>query len=310
MTMKVLQIRGVAVRVHPLFVLTMGLLAAVGRLPEVALVFGLVALHETAHILAGCLFGMVPREIRLLPVGGVVKLDGLTGAGPLSEAVVAAAGPLLNMALAFGAYRLLLSELPRAALIVFVQYNLVLAGFNLLPVLPLDGGRIARSLLARFTGRANATRYLDLIGLALIGGLIGAAATLAAYGHPNLTLMVAAAYLLAARRQEKNYEVFDWTREILCKRRRLMSPDGHPLKVLDYVVSPDTPLRSLLRICRPERWSRFVMIARDGRMVGGFDEYDAIETLTRVGFHARAVDVPRPSGRIPSLAVESTTIRS
>lgn len=122
--------------------------------------------------------------------------------------------------------------------------------------------------------------------------------------------MAAAAYLLAARRQEKNYEVFDWTREILSKRRRLTSAGERPLKVVDYVASPDAPLRRLLRLCRPGRWTRFVIVSRDGRMAGGFDEYDAIETLTRVGFHARAADVPRPSGRNPSLAVESTTIRS
>lgn len=299
-----LQFKGVAVKVHPLFILTLAFLAALGRFYDGLLVFGLVVFHELAHMAAARWCGMTPREVHLLPVGGMVRLHGLNTAPPAHEALVSLAGPAFNLLLAVPL--LVLSQaLPaigwpsRAA-----GFSLILALFNLLPALPMDGGRAVRALLSRRFGRGTSTRWLNLVGLALTGGLLGAGTLLLLMRKTNFTLIAVSIYLLAGWRRERNFEVFDWAQEMLAKKRRLEA-SGKPLKARIYVTGPDTPLVGLLRLCRPTQWCWFRVV--DGGSVREFSERDAFETLVHRGYHALAKDACVVRGRTIGPSVERAT---
>src|SRR5262249_30042746 len=124
---------------------------------ELLLMFGCVLLHELGHALAARRYGIPTREIVLLPIGGVAKLERMPEK-PSQELVVALAGPGVNVILATGiaAGLLAMGVTPEQAfahadqgLLEFLLIgNLMMLVFNLIPAFPMDGGRVLRALLA------------------------------------------------------------------------------------------------------------------------------------------------------------------
>jgi Zn-dependent protease len=146
--------------------------------------FASILMHEFGHALTARRFGVMTKDIILLPIGGIARLAKLPD-NPLQEFQVAIAGPLVNIVLAVllsGYY--LIFDFPDLSSQVAVSetdlignytffipslifLNIVLAFFNLLPAFPMDGGRILRSLLATKLGRLKATRISVFLGQAI-----------------------------------------------------------------------------------------------------------------------------------------------
>jgi Zn-dependent protease len=145
--------------------------------------FACVLAHELAHALTARAVGVPTTEIRLFVFGGVARIAG-EPAGPGDEVLVAMAGPLASVTLA-GLLGVAGWELagPAGDLLAWLFLgNLVVAGFNLLPGFPLDGGRVARALVWRLTGRRLlATRVTAAGGRALAAVLVVGGAGAAAW---------------------------------------------------------------------------------------------------------------------------------
>ena len=142
------------------------------------LLFGSVIAHELGHALTARRFGMRTLDIVLLPIGGVALIGDLPRR-PVHEIAIAAAGPLVSIGIAAAAYFILLvpslfmSPLIAAAAGAFIQMNVVLGLFNLVPALPMDGGRVLRGLLALKRDYLSATRIAVRIGRAIaIAGFV------------------------------------------------------------------------------------------------------------------------------------------
>lgn len=151
--------------------------------------FSLVLLHELGHSLAALGYGIPVRDITLLPIGGVARLERMPEK-PVQELVVALAGPAVNVLLAgmllpviialsvAQSVPLSVSLLVRPGLLGLLAFllsaNVSLAIFNLLPAFPLDGGRVFRALLGFFTDYETATRIAARVGrfLAIALGLV------------------------------------------------------------------------------------------------------------------------------------------
>lgn len=127
--------------------------------------FASVLVHETAHCLVGRRRGAKVDDILLLPIGGLSRMEHIPEA-PEDELAIALVGPatsvvlglaLLGTALLAGARVLPPSLSSGSWLAVMGWLNLLLGAFNLLPALPMDGGRVLRALLARRRSRLEAT---------------------------------------------------------------------------------------------------------------------------------------------------------
>ncbi len=156
------------------------------------LLFVCVVIHELAHSLTAAAMGFPVRDIVLLPLGGVSQMKRIPErpvqellmaiAGPASNVVIAATlavvGLLLPLHLGRGLLRLVLSPTFLGwddTLPYLIVTNLGLAGFNLIPAFPMDGGRVLRALLAIVVPYARATAWAVRVGqsLAWIFGLLG-----------------------------------------------------------------------------------------------------------------------------------------
>jgi Zn-dependent protease len=194
------RLAGISLYVHATFVLLLawvavrewsyGAVAVASSLVYIVALFGIVVLHELGHALTARRYGIVTRDIILLPIGGVARLERMPR-DPRQELLVALAGPAVNVAIAIVLYVALrlTGALPaedlytvdilsstRAFAYQFVIVNIMLAVFNLLPAFPMDGGRVLRALLAmRMSSYARATTIAARVGraLAVVIGAIG-----------------------------------------------------------------------------------------------------------------------------------------
>lgn len=128
--------------------------------------------HEFAHALVAKRLGLKVIDITIWPLGGMARMEGLSGHSS-REAMVAAAGPLANLVLA-AICAFIPGNIAKAAFFM----NLVLGLGNLVPAFPLDGGRLLRAWLARRAPLVDATlasvRLAKVIALlALLFGFWG-----------------------------------------------------------------------------------------------------------------------------------------
>lgn len=137
-----------------------------------------VLMHELAHSLVAQTRGLPVRSITLFIFGGVSNIE-KEPERPKTEFTMAVVGPLTSLVLAgvfWGLLHLVGEEMsPLAAMLSYLALiNALLAGFNLLPGFPLDGGRVLRSILWRTTGSlTKATNIAATMGRVLGWGLIG-----------------------------------------------------------------------------------------------------------------------------------------
>ena len=140
-----IKLAGVKWSLHPLFAVLMLLSVMTGYLSELLTLFVLVLVHELGHAAAAYGYGWEIREIKLLPFGGVAELEERPGAPAYEEAVIAIAGPLQNVWMAGGAWVLGHTGMMDGSWAEYlIRSNLLLLVFNLLPIYPLDGGRLVR----------------------------------------------------------------------------------------------------------------------------------------------------------------------
>lgn len=192
---KIGRVWGIQIQIHATFLLLLAWVAmshiaggagAIFRgLALVVAVFGIVVLHELGHALVAQHFGVRTRDITLLPIGGVARLEKMPEK-PVEELLVAAAGPAVNVVLALllwgvvdmtGASKSLvgIGVVGGSFLTTLLWINISLAAFNLLPAFPMDGGRVVRAALALKMDYVRATVIAARLGqgMALLLGVLG-----------------------------------------------------------------------------------------------------------------------------------------
>lgn len=177
------------VEVSPGFLLLLGVLFwlddGVGLLP-----WGLLAclLHELGHITVAAVQGGRVDGLSLTVVGAELRIGYDVALNYIQDGLVALAGPAANL-LAGG----LLTALGWG---MAAAISLAVGAFNLLPILPLDGGQVAYGLLANRLDSDWAERLMTALSGCLVGVLVGVG-TVAVVQYANVTLLFTALWLLA-----------------------------------------------------------------------------------------------------------------
>ena len=196
-------VAGIALHVHATFLILLAWIAigsyrssgsataAINGVVFILAVFATVVLHELGHALAARRYGIKTRDITLLPIGGVARLERMPR-DPRQELVVALAGPAVNVVIAAVLYSVLrvtggvpasidstslnAGILEPAFLAQLLAVNVWLVLFNLIPAFPMDGGRVLRAVLAmRNRDYAIATERAARVGkfFALVFAIVG-----------------------------------------------------------------------------------------------------------------------------------------
>lgn len=162
----------IRIRIHLLFWVVIALSIATGYFIEMITLFVIVFIHELGHVAVAREVGWTVSEIQLLPFGGVATVEEEATAEPLDEIVVALAGPFMNVAMIFISFLFWWGGIWSTEWTsFFMKSNLIIAGFNLIPIWPLDGGRIVQALLTYVLPYRQAS-YLSLGASCLLSAVL------------------------------------------------------------------------------------------------------------------------------------------
>lgn len=286
------RIAGIDLRVHATFLLLLAWAAlagyqdshtaagAIGGMVFILALFVSVVLHELGHALTAKRFGVPTRDITLLPIGGVARLERIPRE-PRQELRVALAGPAVTLAIIlvlYGALSLFGSP-PLAStqesvtgrgnlLSQLMWANVALLVFNLLPAFPMDGGRVLRAILALRIPYARATAVAARVGqaFALLFGLVGILYS------PWLVIIALFVWLGAAAEA--------------AEAQQRSSLEGVPVErvmIRDVrTLTPRDPLQAALQQVLTGFQQDFPVI-EEGRVVGMLTRARLLETVARHG---------------------------
>lgn len=281
---------GIGVYVHATFFLLIGWIALSywlqdGNLVDVVAgvgfilaLFACIVLHEYGHALTARRYGIPTRDITLLPIGGVARLERMPDK-PIQELWVALAGPAVNLVIVAGllVWLLISSSLePLAQLSVtsgpflerLMVVNLFLVGFNLIPAFPMDGGRVLRALLAMRLEYTQATQVAASIGqgLAFVFGFIGL------LSNPFLVFIAFFVWIGAAQE----------SRMVQMKAAVEGIPLSRVMLTNFETLSPDDRLGDAIRLILSGSQQDFPVV-EDGRIVGVLTQRDLLLALPTQG---------------------------
>lgn len=281
-SIKLLTVRGIPIRMHitfPLILVLAALQFGLGQ-PNWAegaafgvvvtlLLFVCVVLHELAHSLVAMGFGARVEEIVLLPLGGVARMERMPER-PYQELLMALAGPVTSALIGGALAAITVVALPLRLWLDFfralavtgrlewvhmlpylVTTNLFLAGFNLIPAFPMDGGRVLRALLALVMPLGRATAIAVVIGQ-MLAWLIGLAGLL---GRNVLVMLVALFVYVGAGQEGRMVQLkvaLTGIRvgQVFSRRARSLHPDDSLGRAVDLTLEG---FQSDFPVCDGER---------------------------------------------------------
>ncbi len=276
MTWRLGTIAGIGVFMHPTFLLLLVFVgwqhwrlgqsveAVVSGVAFMLALFGCVVLHELGHALTARRYGIKTKDITLLPIGGVARLERMPS-DPVQELWVALAGPAVNVVIAAVLYASLVATTGVAPIeeVTVVKgpflerlmlVNVFLVGFNLLPAFPMDGGRVLRALLATRMEYTLATQIAANLGqtMAFMFGFLGLTG-----GNPFLVFI--ALFVWVGAGQEAG----------LVQIRSALGgiPVSRAMITEFHTLTPDEPLSRAVELLLRGTQQDFPVMA-DGRVVG------------------------------------------
>ena len=170
-------------------------------------------LHEIGHLIAGVMCGLKPKTINVMPIGFSIlfnlQIDDyntkIRNGSILSikKIVIALAGPIVNLMIAaiILFYKIEIFGIDTQNL---VYANIIIAIFNLMPIYPLDGGRIIKNVLEIFINRKNSIKYTNYISNFTVW-IITAIASIGVLYLKNIAILLVIVYLWIINYRENNY---------------------------------------------------------------------------------------------------------
>ena len=304
------RIAGIDIKIHPTFVFILiwfglsaylsggSFAAAMANVLLILALFLCVLLHEFGHALTARLFDIKTRDITLLPIGGVARLESLPE-DPKEELLVSIAGPAVNAVIAAGLFSGLLlsgffsqpmnlSVLPNNFWLQLLIANITLVLFNLIPAFPMDGGRVLRSILALGMDHLKATCIAANIGkgLAFLMGIAGL------FLNPWLILTAVFVWFGAGAEAQAV--------ELKAGLKGLAVRDAMVSKF--YQVEANQPLSDVFQLAMATGQSNIPVIS-NGNYLGIIRRADLIKTMERLGNRAPAYTAigSEPAGLDPDM---------
>jgi stage IV sporulation protein FB len=292
--MKIARIKGVDIKTSPVFIILAAVGVCLGYFAKGLVLVATVLLHEMAHLMVAKVLGFKIREVVFFPLGGVVRIEGLFQLSPAREIIIAAAGPITNILLAFFTIESeLYKVIGESNANSFIAINTVIAGFNLIPALPLDGGRILRAILSWRWGIVRATKFVTALGR-IIAVIMFISAVYKGLVNPlSITMAAASFFLFFASGTERKMAPSLMIKQAESKKKQLFSRGM--LKSRSFAVAYNTSVKKVINSFLPGYYHIIFVIGNNGKVMGKISEEELIKGIMEYGYNTeigRLIKIP------------------
>ncbi|WP_090919089.1 M50 family metallopeptidase [Paenibacillus polysaccharolyticus] len=274
-----IRVWGVRISLHPFFVIIMMTSLLTGHFIELITLFAIVFIHECGHAAAAALLGCRVLSIQMLPFGGVAVIEDGGKLTAYREIVIALAGPLQNILMV--GIVLLLSRFQLGDplfLDYIIQANLLIALFNLLPVLPLDGGKIVQAIVSLWAPYYTTLMWTYRISILCSAGVILVAISRwlsGDYGLP-LNLLLIGLFLFYSNFTDYRNVPYRFIRFLMNREAvfvRYATTGGFAQPIISF---PAKPLDTILRLLKREQYHMVYVMNKQGRILAVLPEQRVI----------------------------------
>ncbi|MCC5911580.1 MAG: M50 family metallopeptidase [Clostridiaceae bacterium] len=280
--MKKFKIIGVTIKINHLLLPILVFSFYFGFFHKVITTLIVITIHELAHAFTSKYYGINILEIELFPFGGVAKTEGYLELDPMKEMIIAIAGPIANFIMLFIA--LAISHYAAVTMHIFsffILANLTIALFNLLPILPLDGGRILRAYITIKFGFKKATDLVIKISKVLSILIFFIGITLSINTLESLLLSTIAVFLYTRINIEKERLAYAFVYQIINKKRYVIDKEIMEVKCLTALES--ITLKKILYEFVFYKYHFITVINNKGEIVAQLTENEILDAIMEEG---------------------------
>jgi len=264
-----IRIVGIQFSLHPLFVIVMLLSVLTGQFLELLTLFTIVLIHELGHVCAALLSGVTVKSVQLLPFGGVAVIEDHGKLTAYREIGIALAGPLQNGLMILSAYVLQSAGYENNAFLsYFMGANMIIALFNLLPILPLDGGKVFQAAVSLLVPYYSALLWCGRISVvASVLVVIYALLPLGTTGGVRLNVLMIGVFLIYSnitdhRNLPYRFVAFLMNRGAVYERYMRTGTFARPIVALSA-----KPLDDILRLFKRNQYHFIYVLNNEGNVM-------------------------------------------
>lgn len=265
----------VKLEVSPLFIMTLLYVIYFNCFIGFLYVFAFVFLHELSHFIATRIRGYSVESIQILPFGTTLKFNSIQGIKSNDEILIALAGPVFNFVMAAFLKALNVSYF-------FIEANLIIALFNLLPMFPLDGGRILRAFLMKYMSYLTATKFVCKLTRIVAAFLFVLGVWNIHNGWQYLFIAFVFLYIYSTAKDHEYFSNFIGISETFRKKSEI-SLKGN-LRVNSFACLEVVKARDVMKQMLPEYYN--IIYVLDNNMHIGYvlTETILIESMAKIGY--------------------------
>jgi stage IV sporulation protein FB len=257
---------GTVYRFHPFFVLMMGFSIITGYFIELLTLFVIVFIHELGHVSMAKGFGWRVREVQLLPFGGVAVVEESGNIPAYEEIWVALAGPIQNGWMSI--FACIMMQLSGTDLVwweYFLQANLMIGLFNLLPILPLDGGKVFVSLLSYQLSYYKTLQICAWFSMIISSGVvIYALISAITQGGIHLNLLMIGLFLVYSNWISYRHIPYLFRRFLISREGRALHHSGQAALTQPLIVSGQKDITSIVHMFMREKSHLIFILSKQG----------------------------------------------
>ncbi len=251
--------------------------------------FGVVLVHELFHLFSALIVGVRVKSIIILPFGMTLRLDERVIRCPKKEILIAAAGPVSNVLMLICAEYALKTQGGNLNLLIFTVANWSVLLLNLIPVPPLDGGRILRAIAIYRSGLVTASRSMYKVSriFAVIICFLGIVLMIISKSNPSLCVI--GAFLIFSLVEEKRNAEILIASELIREKEKFRDKNLIPSNII--TIKENTSAAHVIRKLNLSTFYVVYIVDENMKIIKTATESDFIRAVKKYGYSVCAAKV-------------------
>lgn len=246
-----------------------------------------VAIHEISHYYVAKKLNVNIIQVEIFPFGGAAIFESEIFIRPDLEIVIALAGPLSN--LVFIMILVILSEVTSISFDYLIKINVLMCAFNLLPGVPLDGGRALKAILSSFIGITRANNVAVKFSYVLSFLLIYSGILMMINGNKNYVFIITAVFLIISAKKERKLSAYFNLRDLAYKKEEFYKRGC--MNVKQIAVLENQKLIKIINCFLPLKYHIIVVLDKNLREKKRLTETELFDFAVSNGLYLSIGDI-------------------